>query len=197
MNDSTLSLAWNEPLDSGGRSDLSYSVRCSVCRSAKGPCMPCGDSVSYRPAQYGLLERRLEVWGLLPHTTYVFTIQALNGVSQLSGKEPASTNFNITTTHDGKRQRGREVESYKWSEYPAVFKISFAICAVPSLVSVILKSDSTESSLTLHWTVPAQTHYNILQYQIRYCEKVRAPHNISQLPALNVTQYLSFTAIQG
>uniref|UniRef100_A0A3Q4BN76 receptor protein-tyrosine kinase n=1 Tax=Mola mola TaxID=94237 RepID=A0A3Q4BN76_MOLML len=142
MNDSTLSLAWNEPLDSGGRSDLSYSVRCSVCRSAKGPCMPCGDSVNYRPAQYGLLERRLEVWGLLPHTMYVFTIQALNGVSQLSGKEPASTNFNITTTHD-----------------------------VPSLVSVILKSDSTESSLTLHWTVPAQTHYTILQYQIRYCEK--------------------------
>uniref|UniRef100_A0A3Q3X939 receptor protein-tyrosine kinase n=1 Tax=Mola mola TaxID=94237 RepID=A0A3Q3X939_MOLML len=155
MNDSTLSLAWNEPLDSGGRSDLSYSVRCSVCRSAKGPCMPCGDSVNYRPAQYGLLERRLEVWGLLPHTMYVFTIQALNGVSQLSGKEPASTNFNITTTHD-----------------------------VPSLVSVILKSDSTESSLTLHWTVPAQTHYTILQYQIRYCEKVRAPHNISQLPSV-------------
>ncbi len=50
-----------------------------------------------------------------------------------------------------------------------------AICAVPSLVSVIRKSDSTESSLTLHWSVPAQPHYTILQYQLRYCEKVRAP----------------------
>ncbi|XP_075876660.1 ephrin type-B receptor 4a-like [Nelusetta ayraudi] len=142
MNDSTLSLEWNEPLDSGGRTDLSYSVRCSACRVPKGPCLPCGDSVSYRPAQHGLLDRRLEVWGLLPHTTYVFTIQALNGVSQLSGKEPASKSVNITTTHD-----------------------------VPSLVSVIRKSDSTESSLTLYWSVPAQAHYNILQYQIRYCEK--------------------------
>lgn len=110
MNDSTLSLQWNEPLDSGGRTDLSYSVRCSACRSPKGPCLPCGDSVSYRPAQHGLLERRLEVWGLLPHTTYVFTIQALNGVSQLSGKEPASKSVNITTTHDGKKAETKGYE---------------------------------------------------------------------------------------
>ncbi|CAJ1064053.1 ephrin type-B receptor 4a [Xyrichtys novacula] len=144
INDTTLSLEWNEPLDNGGRTDLSFSVRCSVCRSPKGPCLPCGDSVSYRPAQHGLLGRRLEVWGLLPHTTYVFTIQALNGVSQLSGKDPASESVNITTSHD-----------------------------VPSLVSVIRKRDSTESSLTLHWSVPAEPHYTILQYQIRYCEKER------------------------
>ncbi|XP_060910735.1 ephrin type-B receptor 4a-like isoform X2 [Labrus mixtus] len=144
INDTTLSLEWNEPLDNGGRSDLTYAVRCSVCRSPKGPCLPCGDSVSYRPAQQGLLSRRLEVWGLLPHTTYSFTIQTLNGVSQLSGRDPASESVNITTSHD-----------------------------VPSLVSVIRKSDSTESSLTLHWSVPAEPHYTILQYQIRYCEKER------------------------
>ncbi|XP_065819345.1 ephrin type-B receptor 4a [Labrus bergylta] len=144
INDTTLSLEWNEPLDNGGRSDLTYAVRCSVCRSPKGPCLPCGDSVSYRPAQQGLLSRRLEVWGLLPHTTYSFTIQTLNGVSQLSGRDPASDSVNITTSHD-----------------------------VPSLVSVIRKSDSTESSLTLHWLVPAEPHYTILQYQIRYCEKER------------------------
>uniref|UniRef100_A0A8C2ZMQ6 receptor protein-tyrosine kinase n=1 Tax=Cyclopterus lumpus TaxID=8103 RepID=A0A8C2ZMQ6_CYCLU len=142
INDTTLSLAWNEPLDSGGRMDLSYAIRCSVCRAPKGPCLSCGDSVSYRPEQHGLLGRRVEVWGLLPQTTYAFTIQTLNGVSQVSGKDPASENVNITTSHD-----------------------------VPSLVSVIRKSDSTESSLTLHWSVPAQPHYTILQYQLRYCEK--------------------------
>ncbi|XP_069569328.1 ephrin type-B receptor 4a [Brachyistius frenatus] len=144
INDTTLSLEWNEPLDNGGRTDLSYAVRCTVCRSPKGTCLSCGDSVSYRPAQDGLLGRRVEMWGLLPHTTYTFTIQALNGVSQLSAKDPASESVNITTSHD-----------------------------VPSLVSVIRKSDSTESSLTLHWSVPAQPHYNILQYQLRYCEKER------------------------
>ncbi|XP_026227609.1 ephrin type-B receptor 4a [Anabas testudineus] len=144
INDTTLALEWNEPLDNGGRKDLSYAVRCSVCRSPKGPCLPCGDSVSYRPAQHGLLGRRVEVWGLLPHTTYTFTIQALNGVSQLSGKDPASESVNITTSHD-----------------------------VPLLVSVVQQKDSTESSLTLNWPVPAQSPYNILQYQLRYCEKER------------------------
>ncbi|XP_008274456.1 ephrin type-B receptor 4a isoform X2 [Stegastes partitus] len=144
INDTTLSLEWNEPLDNGGRTDLSYSIRCSLCRSPKGLCIPCGDSVSYRPAQDGLLGRRVEVWGLLPHTTYTFTIQALNGVSELSGKEAASESVNITSSHN-----------------------------VPSLVSVIRRSDSTESSLTLHWSVPAQPHYTILQYQLRYCEKER------------------------
>uniref|UniRef100_A0A3B3B627 receptor protein-tyrosine kinase n=1 Tax=Oryzias melastigma TaxID=30732 RepID=A0A3B3B627_ORYME len=150
INATTLTLEWNEPLDSGGRTDLSYSIRCSICRSPKSPCQPCKDSVSYRPAQEDLLVRRVEVWDLLPHTTYTFTIQALNGVSALSNKEPASESINITTNHE-----------------------------VPSLVSVIRKSDSTESSLTLHWSVPAQPRSNVLQYQLRYCEKVT--HNRPRL----------------
>lgn len=105
VNFTTVTLDWNEPLDSGGRNDLSYAVRCSLCRSPKEACLPCGDGVSYRPAKDGLLGHRVEVWGLLPHTTYTFTIQALNGVSQLSEKEPASESVNITTSHDGKSCR--------------------------------------------------------------------------------------------
>uniref|UniRef100_A0A3B3VNM6 receptor protein-tyrosine kinase n=1 Tax=Poecilia latipinna TaxID=48699 RepID=A0A3B3VNM6_9TELE len=143
INDTTLTLEWNEPLDRGYREDLSYSVRCSVCRSPRGTCLPCGDNVSYRPAHEGLQGRRVEVWGLLPHTTYTFTVLALNGVSPLSTKEPAGESINITTNHE-----------------------------VPSLVSAIRKSDSTESSLTLQWSVPDQPHYNVLMYQLRYCEKV-------------------------
>lgn len=144
INNTTLTLEWNEPQDDGGRKDLTYSISCSVCRSSKGPCPPCSDSVSYRPSQHGLVGRGVEVWGLLPHTTYTFTIVSLNGVSEMSGKEPASESVNITTSHD-----------------------------VPALVSVIRKSNSTESSLTLHWPVPVQPHYTILQYQLRYCEKER------------------------
>uniref|UniRef100_A0A8C6SZR2 receptor protein-tyrosine kinase n=1 Tax=Neogobius melanostomus TaxID=47308 RepID=A0A8C6SZR2_9GOBI len=144
INNTTLTLDWNEPRESGGRTDLSYTVRCTVCRSSKGPCLPCGDSVSYRPSEHGIVGRRVEVWGLLPHTMYTFTIIALNGVSLLSGTDPASESVNITTSHD-----------------------------VPALVSVIQKSNSTESSLTLHWTVPVQPHNTILQYQLRYCEKER------------------------
>ncbi|XP_015244088.1 PREDICTED: ephrin type-B receptor 4-like [Cyprinodon variegatus] len=148
INDTTLTLEWNEPLDRGHREDLSYSIKCSVCRSPRETCLPCGDSVSYRPAREGLQVRRVEVWGLLPHTTYTFTVQALNGVSTLSTKEPAGESINITTSHE-----------------------------VPSLVSAIRKSDSTESSLTLQWSVPDQPHYNVLMYQLRYCEKEKRSEN--------------------
>ena len=61
--------------------------------------------MSYRPVQRGLLGRSVVVWGLLPHTTYTFSIQALNGVSQQSGKAPNSDSVNITTSHDGRRHK--------------------------------------------------------------------------------------------
>lgn len=110
INDTTVTLEWSEPQDSGGRTDLSYSVECSLCGAPWGPCSPCGDSVSYRPSQRGLLGRRVVVWGLMPHTTYTFSIQALNGVTPPNGKGAPSDSVNITTSHDGERetQRGRE-----------------------------------------------------------------------------------------
>lgn len=107
INDTSVTLEWSEPLERGGRQDLSYAVECLRCGGpAGGPCSSCGDSVSYRPAQSGLSARRVVVWGLLPHTTYTFSIQALNGVSQRSGSEPASESVNITTSRDGEG-RGR------------------------------------------------------------------------------------------
>ncbi|GAA6071790.1 ephrin type-B receptor 4a isoform X1, partial [Tachysurus ichikawai] len=140
INDTSVTLEWSEPVDSGGRSDLSYMVECKVC--AASLCLPCGDSVSYRPAQNGLTGCSVSVWGLRPHTTYTFIVTALNGVSLLSGQGPASESINITTGQH-----------------------------VPVLVSGIKQSTATESSLTLQWPIPTHTHYNILQYQLRYCEK--------------------------
>ncbi|XP_061106301.1 ephrin type-B receptor 4a-like isoform X2 [Conger conger] len=142
VNDTSVTLEWSEPLDSGGRRDLSYAVVCARCGPPGAPCGGCGDSVSFRPAQGGLTARRVTVWGLLPHTTYSFSVQALNGVSQPSGRAPASESVNVTTSHD-----------------------------VPVLVSGIMQGRATESSLSLHWTRPEQPHYNILLYQLRYCEK--------------------------
>uniref|UniRef100_A0A8C9S371 receptor protein-tyrosine kinase n=1 Tax=Scleropages formosus TaxID=113540 RepID=A0A8C9S371_SCLFO len=100
INDTSVTLEWSEPLDNGGRRDLSYGVQCQRCGVPGGRCTSCGDRVSYRPAQHGLTTRRVVVWGLLPHTTYIFLVQALNGVSQLSGREPSSESVNITTSRD-------------------------------------------------------------------------------------------------
>lgn len=106
INDTSVTLEWSEPLDSGGRRDLSYALQCLRCSGAPGKCAPCGDSVSYRPAQRGLAARRVVVWGLQPHTTYAFSVQALNGVSRHSGREPASDSVNVTTSHNGEGDRG-------------------------------------------------------------------------------------------
>lgn len=71
--------------------------------------------------------------------------------------------------------RGGKGEICPFCDYAAVLICFLHNCAVPSLVSLIQRIDSTESSLTLHWSVPDHPRYTILRYQIRYCEKVRAP----------------------
>lgn len=144
VNDTSLTLEWSEPLNSGGRSDLTYSVVCHMCPILRSPCVPCGDGINYRPSQSGIQTRRVSIWGLRPHTSYSFTVMALNGVSSLSQQEPSGETVNVTTSPN-----------------------------VPVVVSGLRKSTATESSLTLHWATPTQSHYNVLQYQIRYCEKER------------------------
>ncbi|XP_016430064.1 ephrin type-B receptor 4b, partial [Sinocyclocheilus rhinocerous] len=99
INDTVVTLEWSEPLDRGSRSDLSYSVECVRCRGSG--CVPCADSVSYRPGQVGVTGRRVIIHGLLPHTTYTFTVISQNGVSAVSHTSPASSSVNITTSRDG------------------------------------------------------------------------------------------------
>ncbi|XP_067379737.1 ephrin type-B receptor 4b-like isoform X2 [Channa argus] len=149
INDTTVTLEWSEPQDRGGRGDLTYRVLCSSCgtiTASKGSvvsCSPCDDSVLYRPAQRDLTQRRVVVWGLRPHTNYIFTIQSLNGVSALSQSEPASDRANVTTSID-----------------------------VPPPVTGLRRTAATETSLTLEWNVPVlQNQFHILDYQIRYSPK--------------------------
>ncbi|XP_073330821.1 ephrin type-B receptor 4b-like isoform X1 [Pagrus major] len=149
INDTSVTLEWSEPLDRGGRGDLTYTVLCSLCGTAsttKGlvaSCSPCDDSVLYRPAQRGLTQRRVVVWGLRPHTKYTFTIQSMNGVSALSQSEPASDRVNVTTSRD-----------------------------VPPPVSGLRRAAASETSLSLEWNVPVlQNQYQILDYQLRYSPK--------------------------
>ncbi|KAM4611865.1 ephrin type-B receptor 4b isoform 2-T2 [Polymixia lowei] len=145
INDTMVTLEWSEPLDRGGRGDLTYTILCSRCGGAtgnsKGACSPCDDSVLYRPAQRGLTQRRVVVWGLKPHSNYSLTVQSLNGVSALSQLEPATERVNVTTSRD-----------------------------VPAPVSGLKKTAASESSLSLEWNTPQpQPHYTILDYQLRYC----------------------------
>lgn len=157
INDSSVVLEWSEPLERGGRSDLRYSVRCQRCsetdQGLAGTCSPCDESVLIGPSQ-SLTQRRVVVWGLHPHSLYVFTIQSLNGVSALSQSEPASVQVNVTTNRN-----------------------------VPGQVFGLRRSSASETSLSLEWTPPNQVQKNteqdqnqnrqnqILDYQLRYSPK--------------------------
>ncbi|XP_076011796.1 ephrin type-B receptor 4b-like isoform X2 [Genypterus blacodes] len=149
INDTMVTLEWSEPLDRGGRTDLTYKVLCSFCGAvppAKGlvpTCSLCDDSVLYRPAQRGLTQRRVVILGLRPHTNYTFTVQSLNGVSSLSQSEAAADRVNVTTSRD-----------------------------VPLPLSGLRRTGSSETSLSLEWNIPVlQNQYKILDYQLRFCPK--------------------------
>ncbi|KAK6466473.1 ephrin type-B receptor 4a [Huso huso] len=144
INDTLVTLEWSQPVDMGGRSDLSYNIVCRKCKDppVKGVCENCEESVSFRPLQRALSQRRVDIWGLSPYTTYTFEIQAVNGVSELSSSPPQSEMVNITTNKD-----------------------------VPVPVTRIQEKEVTGSSLTLYWPVPAQSNYQILDYQVKYFEK--------------------------
>lgn len=102
LKQSTLILEWAAPSDTGGRVDLTYSVGCRRCTGRL--CEPCGASVGFVPQQVGLTERTVTVVNLLPNTNYTFTVEALNGVSELLPNKRFYTQVNVSTSLPGKSQ---------------------------------------------------------------------------------------------
>uniref|UniRef100_A0AAY4B6G7 receptor protein-tyrosine kinase n=1 Tax=Denticeps clupeoides TaxID=299321 RepID=A0AAY4B6G7_9TELE len=83
-----LTLSWNPPLDTGGRSDLVYSVTCERCEGAS--CQSCGERVRFEPASSGLHETVVTVSELEPHLNYTFGVEARSGVSQFSSRRASN-----------------------------------------------------------------------------------------------------------
>ncbi|MBN3270737.1 EPHB4 protein, partial [Polyodon spathula] len=166
INDTLVTLEWSQPLDMGGRSDVSYNIVCRKCKDplVKGACENCEESVSFRPLQRALSQRRVDVWGLSPYTTYTFEIQAVNGVSELSSSPPQSEVVNVTTNRDGECARVREragiSNGFTTGEGTAKCQLTR-----------IQEKEVTGSSLTLYWPVPVPSNYQILDYQVKYFEK--------------------------
>ncbi|KAI3375956.1 hypothetical protein L3Q82_016374 [Scortum barcoo] len=152
INDTSVTLEWSEPLDRGGRGDLTYRVLCSFCGSTTatkvrhetrpGPQRP----VRPEPQR---LQRPVRPTTETTETrdqedqNHRDQLQSLNGVSALSQSEPASDRVNVTTSRD-----------------------------VPPPVSGLRRAAASETSLSLEWNVPVlQNQYQILDYQLRYSPK--------------------------
>uniref|UniRef100_A0A3B4Z881 Ephrin type-B receptor 3 n=1 Tax=Stegastes partitus TaxID=144197 RepID=A0A3B4Z881_9TELE len=145
VNETSLSLEWEEPEDTGGRSDLVYNVVCKKCLRDQSPCTRCDDNVDIAPRRLGLRQRKVVVRNLQAHTRYSFEVQAVNGVS---GKNPASPSYstvNITTNQ-----------------------------AAPSAVPTVHLMRSTSDTLSLSWLPPEKPNGVILDYEIKYHERGQA-----------------------
>lgn len=105
LNGSSLRLEWSAPLESGGRADLTYAVRCRECRPG-GPCLPCGGDLTFDPGPRDLPEPWVAVRGLRPDVTYTFEVAALNGVSALATGPVPFEAVNVTTDREGKNEGG-------------------------------------------------------------------------------------------
>uniref|UniRef100_A0A8C7X2E7 Ephrin type-B receptor 3 n=1 Tax=Oryzias sinensis TaxID=183150 RepID=A0A8C7X2E7_9TELE len=145
VNETSLSLEWEEPDDTGGRSDLVYNVVCKKCLRDSSPCMRCDDNVEISPRRLGLRLRKVVVRKLQAHTRYSFEVQAVNGVSGKSPTSPSYSTVNITTNQ-----------------------------AAPSAVPTVHLMRSTADTLSLSWLPPEKPNGVILDYEIKYQERGQA-----------------------
>lgn len=130
VNGTSVRLEWDRPLDTGGRSDLQYSIMCQKCSGEGGPCENCdshpggasgakaGASVAagsggmversgtvairFIPRQGGLTEPWVTVLNLVAHSNYSFRILATNAVTLQSNEPSPYAVANITTNQAGR-----------------------------------------------------------------------------------------------
>nr|XP_046177881.1 ephrin type-A receptor 3-like isoform X1 [Oncorhynchus gorbuscha] len=98
VNETCVTLEWSPPLDMGGRGDITYSLHCRKCSGDRRKCTPCGNGVHFVPRQFGLSVTMVMVTDLQPHSNYSFTIESLNGVSDLSPTPRGAVIVNVTTS---------------------------------------------------------------------------------------------------
>ncbi|XP_029318526.1 LOW QUALITY PROTEIN: ephrin type-A receptor 7 [Cottoperca gobio] len=142
INQTTVSLEWSPPADTGGRNDVSYRVICRRCSWEPEECVPCGPNVGYSPAQSGLVDTYVTIMDLLAHANYTFEVEAVNGVSELSRTQRLFAAVSIATGQ-----------------------------AAPSQVSEVIKEKVQQRSIQLSWQEPQQPNGVITEYEIKYYEK--------------------------
>ncbi|XP_023646310.2 ephrin type-A receptor 3-like [Paramormyrops kingsleyae] len=123
VNETSVALEWTAPQDNGGRSDVTYNVHCSWCPGSGGACLPCGGIAGgphFLPRQLELTSPRVLVTDLLPRTNYTFSVEALNGISDLSPGPRRMVSVNVTTRQKVsvvlKERRSRDSVTLAWQE---------------------------------------------------------------------------------
>ncbi|XP_034755859.1 ephrin type-A receptor 7 isoform X4 [Etheostoma cragini] len=142
INQTSVTLEWGPPADTGGRNDVTYRVICRRCSWDPEECVPCGPNVGYSPAQSGLVDTYVTVVDLIAHANYTFEVEAVNGVSDLGRTQRLFAAVSIATGQ-----------------------------AAPSQVSEVIKEKVQQRSIQLSWQEPQQPNGVITEYEIKYYEK--------------------------
>uniref|UniRef100_A0A3B4H5A7 receptor protein-tyrosine kinase n=1 Tax=Pundamilia nyererei TaxID=303518 RepID=A0A3B4H5A7_9CICH len=145
--DGGVSLRWRPPVDMGGRSEVWYGVVCRICPSPtftnSALCSWCGEGVTFSPSQTNLKQTKVTLNNLLTRVTYLIQVQAMNEVSALSPFPVRYSSINFTTSQ-----------------------------SVPSTVPMMHQLSRAPDSITLSWPQPDRPNGDILEYQLRYYDKV-------------------------
>uniref|UniRef100_A0A4W5MZ97 receptor protein-tyrosine kinase n=1 Tax=Hucho hucho TaxID=62062 RepID=A0A4W5MZ97_9TELE len=149
VNETCVTLEWSPPRDTGGRGDITYSLRCRKCSGDDIKCAPCGSGVHFVPRQFGLSVAMVMVTDLQPHSNYSFTIESLNGVSDLSPTPRGAVMVNVTTSQTGRNTRGQTHEQTHYS-----FKQNYTVLKTRSNVMTV---DGLKPGTTYVFRVRART----------------------------------------
>ncbi|CAL9691778.1 unnamed protein product [Knipowitschia caucasica] len=142
INQTTVSLEWGPPADTGGRNDVTYRVLCRRCSWEPEECVPCGPGVTYSPAQSGLVDTYVSATDLLAHANYTLEVEAVNGVSDLSRTQRLFAAVSVSTGQ-----------------------------AAPSQVNEVVREKIQQRSVQLSWQEPHHPNGVIKEYEIKYYEK--------------------------
>ncbi|XP_061900414.1 ephrin type-A receptor 7 isoform X2 [Entelurus aequoreus] len=164
INQTTVSLEWSPPADTGGRSDVTYRVRCRHCSWEPEECELCGPNVGYFPAQSQLVNNYVNIVDLLAHANYTFEVEAVNGVSDQSRTQRL---FAAVTVATGQ--------------------------AAPSQISEVIKEKVHQRSIQLSWQEPQQSNGIITEYEIKYYEKDLKDRTYSTIRAFTQAGYGTFS----
>ncbi|XP_061756370.1 ephrin type-A receptor 7 isoform X3 [Nerophis ophidion] len=164
INQTTVSLEWSPPADTGGRSDVTYRVRCRHCSWEPEECELCGPNVGYFPAQSQLVNNYVNIVDLLAHANYTFEVEAVNGVSDQSRTQRL---FAAVTVATGQ--------------------------AAPSQISEVIKEKVHQRSIQLSWQEPQQSNGIITEYEIKYYEKDLKDRTYSTVRAFTQAGYGTFS----
>ncbi|KAI4824504.1 hypothetical protein KUCAC02_013009 [Chaenocephalus aceratus] len=144
-----LLLSWSPPEDTGGRTDITYSVECQRCEGIV--CQACGEKIRYEPASTGLTQTKVSVSELDAHLNYTFTVEAHSGVSLFASQasprafRPPSTSALTTSLH----------------------------YTDPPKITTMRLVEKTSTSLSLSWDVTPRPRAQLppIRYELTYRKK--------------------------